>query len=78
MPPPTSTAEEAFCDFGSQPTTAFCEWQNGPGALEWTSGSGTNANWLGGPSVDATNSGSSEGGLDNDKFLLFFLLSLTL
>ena len=59
-PPPTVTVEEVFCDFGPSPSMPLCEWQNGNGALDWTSGTGMGTNWLGGPSADA--SGSMEGG----------------
>jgi len=61
VPPPTVTIDEVFCDFGPTPSMPLCEWQNGNGALDWTSGTGMGTNWLGGPSTDAT-SGSMEGG----------------
>ncbi|XP_025992366.2 MAM and LDL-receptor class A domain-containing protein 1 isoform X1 [Solenopsis invicta] len=61
VPPPTVSVDEVFCDFGPAPSMPLCEWQNGNGALEWTSGTGMGTNWLGGPTTDAT-SGSMEGG----------------
>lgn len=70
VPPPTASAEEVFCDFGSGlpvsqeangASQGLCEWQDGDGAVKWVLGSGTGTNWVGGPPTDST-SNSMEGG----------------
>lgn len=60
-PPPTASVDEVFCDFGPLPVQSLCEWQDGNGALRWTTGTGLSTNWLGGPPIDST-AGSMEGG----------------
>lgn len=60
-PPPTASVDEVFCDFGPLPVQSLCEWQDGHGALRWTTGTGLSTNWLGGPPIDST-AGTMEGG----------------